>query len=52
MAAKLITILKKHADISRHKIIIPKYFIEKFGYEYEMEVYEDCMVIRPLKERE
>lgn len=39
----------KHADKSRHKIIIPSKFIEKWGYEFLMEVYDDKLVIVPIK---
>lgn len=43
-------VLRKHADLSRHKIIIPKYYIEKFGSEYIMECYKDYMILKPVKE--
>ena len=45
--SKLISIKKKRADKSRHKLIIPKYFVSKFGLNYIMEVYEDKIILIP-----
>lgn len=45
-------IYEKSAEPSTHKMIIPKKFIEKYGLHYKMEVYEDKIIILPIKEGE
>lgn len=41
-------ILKKNADKVLNRIVLPKKFIEKFGYQYCMEVYEDKIILLPV----
>lgn len=42
-------IYQKNADKSLNRIVLPKKFIEKFGYEYYMEVYEDKIILLPVR---
>jgi hypothetical protein len=42
-------IFHKRADKTLHKIIIPKFLIEQWGYDYVMEIYEDKIVLIPIK---
>ena len=42
-------ILKKNADKSLNRILLPKMFIEKFGYQFNMEVYEDKIILLPVR---
>lgn len=37
----------KKAERTFGKIVLPKYCIEKFGYEYFLEVYEDYIKLVP-----
>ncbi len=40
----------KHADKIKNRIIIPKFIIDKFGYDFYLEVYEDgTMKLIPIK---
>ena len=43
-------IFQKNVDKSVNKMIIPKFFVDKYGRSFYMEVYEDKLVIRPMKE--
>lgn len=45
-------VLMKKADKSLNKIIIPKICINKWGYDFKMEVYEDKIILKPLKKGE
>lgn len=42
-------IFQKNADKTKNKMVIPKLFIDKYGYNFYMEVYEDKLVIKPIK---
>ena len=42
-------IFQKHADKNMNRIIIPKFFVDKFGRNFYMEVYEDKIVLKPIK---
>lgn len=46
---KPILIFKKNAEKSKNKIIIPQFCINKFGNEFYLEVYEDKMILIPIK---
>ena len=48
---KIIQILQKKADIRLNRIMLPKWFITKNGYNYTMEVYEDRIVLITNKEK-
>lgn len=43
-------IYQKNVDKTIGKILLPKAFITKWGRSYYMEVYEDKIVILPMKE--
>lgn len=45
-------ILQKKADKTLNRIVLPKVFIDTYGYEYSMEVYEDKIVLIPITRRE
>lgn len=49
MEEKPILIYEKSAEPLSHKMIIPKKFVEKWGLDYYMEIYEDKMIIKPIK---
>jgi hypothetical protein len=42
-------ILYKKADKVLNRIVLPKKFIDEYGYEYSMEVYEDKIVLIPIR---
>lgn len=37
---------------TRNTILLPKKVIEKFGREYSMEIYEDKIILIPVKKGE
>ena len=45
--SKLIATKRKRADKSRHKLIIPKKFVEEHGLNFVMEVYKDKIILIP-----
>ena len=47
-----ILIFQKNADVEKNRVIIPKVFIEKFGRQFTMEVYEDKIILKPIKKGE
>lgn len=49
---KPLMIFQKTADKARNRIIIPKVFIEKWGINYAMEVYENKIILLPVKKGE
>lgn len=49
MENKPILIYTKKAEPITHKMIIPKKCVEKWGLDYYMEIYEDKMIIKPIK---
>lgn len=49
---KPILIYQKNADIEKNRVIIPKRFIEKYGRQFYMEVYEDKIILKPIKSEE
>lgn len=46
---KPLLIFQKNADVEKNRIIIPKAFVEKNGRNFSMEVYEDKIVLKPIK---
>lgn len=42
-------IYQKNADKVLNRVVLPKKFIEKFGYQYYMEVYEDKIILVPVR---
>lgn len=44
--------LQKNADSSRNRIVIPKFFIKKYGNRFYMEIHKDIIILRPIKKKE
>lgn len=42
-------ILQKNADKKLNRIIIPKFFVDKYGRNFYMEVYEDYIKLIPVR---
>lgn len=42
-------IYQKNVDKTLNKMVIPKFFVEKYGRSYLMEIYADKIIIRPIK---
>ncbi len=42
-------IYQKNADKILNRVVLPKKFIDKFGYQYYMEVYEDYIKLVPVR---
>lgn len=42
-------IYQKNADKVLNRVVLPKKFIEKYGYQYYMEVYEDKIILLPVR---
>lgn len=49
---KPMLIFQKNVDKAVNKIIIPKFFVEKHGRSYSMEIYEDKIILKPIKKGE
>ena len=45
-------IFQKNADKVMNRILLPKFFIEKHGNQFYMEIYEDKIVLKPIKKGE
>ena len=45
-------IFQKTADKVMNRIIVPKFFIEKFGRNFYMEIFEDKIILKPMKKGE
>ena len=45
-------IYMKHADKRWNKIIVPKFICEKWGYDFYMEIYDDKIILKPIKKGE
>lgn len=46
---KPILVYHKKADESLNRIVIPKPVLNKFGRFYYMEIYNDKIVLKPMK---
>lgn len=46
---KPILIYQKNAERTQNKIVIPRAFINKHGNQFYMEIYEDKIVLKPIK---
>ena len=49
---KLFLVYQKNADKTTNKMIIPKAIVEQWGNQFYMEIYEDKIVLRPIKKGE
>jgi hypothetical protein len=45
-------IFQKNVDKATNKMIIPKFIVKQWGESYSMEVYEDCIVLRPIRKEQ
>ncbi len=44
-------VFQKNADKKLNRVIIPKFFIEKFGQSFYMEIYENYIKLIPIKKK-
>lgn len=44
-------VFQKNAEKSKNKVIIPQFFINKWGNQFYMKVYDDLIVLEPIKKR-
>lgn len=49
---KPILVYQKKADKTTNKMIIPKAIVEQWGNEFLMEVYQEKIVLKPMKKGE
>ena len=47
-----ILVFQKNADKTTNKMIIPKAIIEQWGNQFYMEIYEDKIILKPIKKGE
>ncbi len=45
-------VYQKNADKTLNRIIIPKFFIDKHGNKFYMEVYDDYIKLIPMSKKE
>ena len=45
-------IYQKNADKELNRVIIPKTFIEKHGRQFYMEIFDDKIILKPIKKGE
>lgn len=43
--------LQKNAEANTNKIRLPKFVIDKFGNKFYMEIYDDKIILKPIKEK-
>lgn len=48
---KPILVYQKNADKSTNKMIIPKAIIEQWGNQFYMEIYQNKIVLKPIKKK-
>jgi hypothetical protein len=46
---KPILVYQKRTDKTTNKLIIPKAIIEQWGNEFYMEIYQDKIILKPIK---
>jgi hypothetical protein len=44
--------LQKNVDSAQNKMVIPRTFVKKWGKSFYMDVYDDKIVIIPIKKGE
>lgn len=44
-------VYQKNADKLKNRIGLPKAFVDKWGRQFYMEVYEDKIVLLPIKQK-
>lgn len=45
-------IYQKNAESRTGRIILPKTFLDKHGYNYYMEIFKDKIVLKPIPKEE
>ena len=48
---KPILVYQKNADKTTNKMIIPKAIIEQWGNSFYMEIYQDKIILKPIKKK-
>lgn len=46
---KPILVFQKNADKTTNKMIIPKAIIQQWGNQFLMEIYNDKIILKPIK---
>ena len=41
-------VYQKKAEKEKNKVVIPKFFVNKWGYDYYMYVYNDKIILEPI----
>ena len=49
MNEKPLLIYQKNADKVMNRVMIPKKFIDKWGRQFYMEVFNDKIILRPVR---
>ena len=49
MNEKPLLIYQKNADKVLNRVMLPKKFIDKWGREFYMEVFDDKIILRPIR---
>ena len=49
---KPILVFPKNADKTTNKMIIPKAIIQQWGNQFLMEIYNDKIILKPIKKGE
>ena len=52
MEGKPIIVYQKNADKRTNKMIIPKAIVQQWGNQFYMEIYQDKIILRPVKKRD
>lgn len=52
MEEKPLLIFQKNADKTLNKVVIPKFFIERYGRQFYMEIYQEKIILKPIKKGE
>lgn len=52
MEERPLLIFQKNTDKTTNKMIIPKAIIEKWGNQFYMEIYQDKIILKPIKKGE
>lgn len=47
-----IMIFQKNADKEKNRIIIPKAIIQQWGNQFYMEIFQDKIILKPMKKGE
>lgn len=42
-------IFQKNTEATTNKMRIPKFIVEQWGRKFYMEIYDDCIILKPVK---